>query len=157
MHIKDGKIICFKKCAEGIFYTNLNEPNMITDTTNVSLNAYYYLSMVKQNLELFTGSETEGAQKVLKLKQHLYCLGTSKFNTYLQEGMICNCPINTEHSARSDHIYGPSRPLLQGGVKRRRNPVNRVPRVPMPTEIYLHHKNIKLYFNYLYERNAFPP
>ena len=38
IHIKDGKIINFKECAEGIFYTNINELTMTTNPTNVSLN-----------------------------------------------------------------------------------------------------------------------
>ena len=48
VHIEDVKIIHFKACAEGLFYTNLNEPTMITNPTNVSLNAYSYLYRVKQ-------------------------------------------------------------------------------------------------------------
>ena len=60
VHIKDGKIIHFKSCAEGILYTNLNDPTMITNPTNVSLNAYYYLSRVKQDL---------GFLLILKLKE----------------------------------------------------------------------------------------
>ena len=71
VHIKDVKIIHFKACAEGIFCTNLNDPTMITNPTNFTLKAYYYLSTIKQNSEFFTGSEIEGVQKVGKLKQHL--------------------------------------------------------------------------------------
>ena len=89
VHIKDVKTIYFKACADGLFYTNLNDPTMITNPTNVYLNAYYYLSMVKKT-EFFTNSEIEGAQKVRKLQQHLYWPGTSNFKTYLQEGMIRN-------------------------------------------------------------------
>ena len=39
---------------------------MITNPTNVSLNAYSYLSTVKQHSDFFTDSEIEGAQKVRK-------------------------------------------------------------------------------------------
>ena len=46
VHIKDGKIIPFKACAEVIFYTNLNDHTMITNPTNAYLNAYSYLSTV---------------------------------------------------------------------------------------------------------------
>ena len=59
--IKDKTIICFKASSECIFYTNLNDPTMITDTNNVFLNAYSYLSTVKQNLQFFTDSNIEGA------------------------------------------------------------------------------------------------
>ena len=64
VHVEDRKIIHFKSCAEGHLYTNLNYPTMITNTTNVSLNAHSYLSMVKQKFGFFTDSEVEGAQKV---------------------------------------------------------------------------------------------
>ena len=44
VHIKYGKIIHFKSCAEeGLFYTNLDDPIMITNPTNVSVDAYSYL------------------------------------------------------------------------------------------------------------------
>ena len=71
--------------------------------------------------------------------------------------MICNCPLNPEYFFRADHIYGSAIPLLQGGMKHLRKPSKRVPRVRLPTDISLHHKNIQLYFDFLYERNAFTP
>ena len=49
VHTNGGKIIHFKACAEGIFYTNLDDPSMITNPTNVSVNTYSYLSTVKQS------------------------------------------------------------------------------------------------------------
>ena len=58
---------------------------MINDPTSFSLNAYSYLSMVKENSYFLTDSEIEGAQKVRKLQQHLYWSAMSDFNTYLRE------------------------------------------------------------------------
>ena len=55
VHIKDVKIIHFKACGDGLFFTNLIDPTRITNPTNVSLNAYSYLSTVNQNSE-FTNS-----------------------------------------------------------------------------------------------------
>ena len=46
VHIKDRKIIHFKACAEGLFYANINDPTIITNTDNFSLHAYSYLSTV---------------------------------------------------------------------------------------------------------------
>ena len=40
VHIKDRKTIHFKAFAEGLLYTKINYPTMITNPTNVSLNAY---------------------------------------------------------------------------------------------------------------------
>ena len=60
VHIKDGKIIHFKSFAEGIFCTNLNDPTIITNPTNVYFNAYSYLSTVKKN-RVFNDSEIKGA------------------------------------------------------------------------------------------------
>ena len=39
VHIKYLWIIHLKACAEGLLYTNLDEPNMIANPTNVSVNA----------------------------------------------------------------------------------------------------------------------
>ena len=61
MHIKEGKIIHFKACVEGLLYTNLDDPTMITNPTNVSFNAYSYLYAVKQNSIYLL---------ILKLKEH---------------------------------------------------------------------------------------
>ena len=36
VHIKYGKCIHFKPCAEGIFYTNIDDPRMNTNPPNVS-------------------------------------------------------------------------------------------------------------------------
>ena len=47
-------------------------------------------------------------------------------------------------------MYVLDRQLLQGGMKFNRKPYKRVPRVPMPTYISLHHKNIELNFYLLY-------
>ena len=147
VHIEDGRIIHFKAYAEDLLYTNLNDPTMITNPNNVSLNAYSYLSTVKQNSGFGIDSEFEGVQKVRNLQQHLYWPGMSNFNTYLQEGIIGNCLLNPEDSVRSDHVYGLARPLLQGGMKRRRNPSKMVSRVPLPIDILLNHKSIQLYLN----------
>ena len=56
--------------------------------------------------------------------------------------MIHNCPLNPEYSVRANQIYGTSIPLPQGDIKPRINSANRVTRVPLPTDILLHHKNI---------------
>ena len=90
-----GKNIHLKAWAEGIFYTNLDYPSIITNTNNAFVNHYSYLSTVKQNSDFFTDSEVEGARKVRKLQQHIYWPGTSSFKTYLCEGMIRNLPLNT--------------------------------------------------------------
>ena len=39
VHIKDGKIIHFKACAEGLFCGNLNNSTTINNPNIVSLNA----------------------------------------------------------------------------------------------------------------------
>ena len=63
VHIEDGKIFHLKALAQGLFYAKFNEPAMINNPINVSLNAYSYLTTVKQNSD-FTDSKIEGAQKV---------------------------------------------------------------------------------------------
>ena len=42
VHIK-YQLPPLKECAQGLFYTNIDYPSMITNPTSVSGNAYYYL------------------------------------------------------------------------------------------------------------------
>ena len=42
----------------------------------------------------------------------------------------------------------PDRPLLQEGMQSYINQAEKVPIIPLPTDISLHHKNIKLYFDF---------
>ena len=130
---------------------------MINNHTNIYLNAYFLIYMVKQIRVFFTDSEVEGVQRVRKLQQHLYFPLTSNFKTFLREVMIRNFLLNPEDSVGSNHIYGPAIPLLQRGMKHRVNPFKMVPRVRLSACIFMMHSNIGLYFGFLYERNAFPP
>ena len=50
VHIKNGKFIHFKACAESLFYTNRYYPSIITHPTYVSDNSYSYLSNVLKTL-----------------------------------------------------------------------------------------------------------
>ena len=63
-HMKYMRILHFRACSEGLFYTNLGDPSMVTNHINTSVNPYYFISTVKQNYKFFTNSEVEGAIKV---------------------------------------------------------------------------------------------
>ena len=76
---KTEKYFHLKACAEGLFCTNIYEPSMITNPTNVSINDYSYLSIVKQNSNFFTDSEVEGAQKSSKIASTYLLSGDIKF------------------------------------------------------------------------------
>ena len=69
--------------------------------------------------------------------------------------MVGNYPLTTKYSVIADHIYGPARPLLQGGMKQNSNPDIKVPIIPLPSYISLNHKDIKLYI-YLFHINGIP-
>ena len=62
--------------------------------------------------------------------------------------MIHNCLTNPEDSVRAHHLYVTAIPLLQGFMKCHRNPAETFPRILLPTDIFLHHKNIELYFDF---------
>ena len=63
VHMQDRHIIHLRAFAEGMFCTNLDDTGMVTNTTNTSVNPYYFLSTAK-NSNIFTDSEVEGAIKV---------------------------------------------------------------------------------------------
>ena len=69
--------------------------------------------------------------------------------------MIRNCPLNSEDSVRAYHIYRPARTLIQRSMKCHINTAERVSRVPLPTDISLHHKNIGLYSDF-FNMNGMP-
>ena len=76
VHIEYGKIIHFKACTEGLFYTNINDPTMITNPTNVSLNTYSvkksgFLLILKlkerRNFECYSNIFTDRERQILRL------------------------------------------------------------------------------------------
>ena len=48
LHMQDRQILHFKACAEGMLYTYLDDPNMVTNPINTSVNPYSFLSDMKQ-------------------------------------------------------------------------------------------------------------
>ena len=49
VHMQDGRIIHFRACVEGMFYTKLDDPIMFTNPVNTSVNTYSFLSTVNKN------------------------------------------------------------------------------------------------------------
>ena len=70
--------------------------------------------------------------------------------------MIQNYPLNTEDSIKDSNIYGPDRPILQGGMKICRKPAERVPRVPLKKIYRCITGTSKSILILLYKQNAFP-
>ena len=64
--------------------------------------------------------------------------------------MIHNCPFITKDLVIDDRIYGPAKPLLQGSMKHHSKSAVEVPIFPLPAEILLHCKYIKLYIDLFY-------
>ena len=48
-HMQDRRILHFRAFFEGLFYTNLDDPIMVTDPIDTSVNPYSFLSTMKQN------------------------------------------------------------------------------------------------------------
>ena len=46
-HMQERHIINFISCAEGMFYTNLDDLSMVNNPINTSVNPYSFLSTVK--------------------------------------------------------------------------------------------------------------
>ena len=59
-----------------------------------------------------------------------------------------NFTLNPEDWVRSEHICGLARPLVQGSIKRHRNSSEKSQIITKPTNIWLHHKNMELYFDF---------
>ena len=90
VNIKDRKIIHFKACAKGLFCTNLNDPTMITNPTDVSLKAHSYLSMVKQNLESLLILKIKRRAESSKVTATSSLDSNVHFKTYLKKEIYTN-------------------------------------------------------------------
>ena len=42
VYMYDRRIIHFRACVEGLFYTNLSYPSMVTNPIDTSINPYYF-------------------------------------------------------------------------------------------------------------------
>ena len=60
VHMQDRRILHFRAFVEGVFYTNLDDPIMVTNPIDTSVNPYSFLPTVKQNYEF---------SLILKLKE----------------------------------------------------------------------------------------
>ena len=127
---------------------------MITNTSIVSVNSFYYLSTVKRNSNFYWFRSWRSAESS-EIAETSLLARNIKFKAYICEGMIRNWPLNTEYSVRNDHIYGLVRPLLQRYMKRHKNRAENVLRISLSTGISLNHKKIELYLDFLDERSAF--
>ena len=58
--MQDSHIIHFRACEKGMFYTYLDDPNMVTNPIYTSVNTYYFLSTLGKTLNF---------SLILKLKE----------------------------------------------------------------------------------------
>ena len=53
--------------CRGSLLKYIDDPNIITNTNSVYVNAWSYISTIKQNSNFFTDFEVEGARKIREL------------------------------------------------------------------------------------------
>ena len=55
--MQENRIIHLRACVEGLFYKNIVDNDMVTNTINSYVNPYFFLSNTTQNYEFITDSE----------------------------------------------------------------------------------------------------
>ena len=121
-------------------YSFLNSADLICTLSKHLVSNYSFLSIVVSNKQYFTRREIEQADKARILQAHIGWPATDDFKRLVSDNLLLNCDITVNNISRAVAIYGPSEPMLQGKMVRRRpEHVADIPRVPLPPMITEHH------------------
>ena len=137
VHLNEDTQLIFTQCGSGLYYYDTTEDKFKPKVSN-----YSFLSTVSSNKEYFTRREIEQADAARLLQAQIGWPSTDQFKHIVNNNLLINCEITADDISRAEAIYGPSVPLLQGKMARRRPQHYRhVKRVPLPTMISEHHSS----------------
>ena len=87
-----------------------------------------------------TRKEVEGADLSRILQSRIGWPSDEDLKTFMSSGQIINCTPTPDDVTRSTAIYGPSKPILQGKMTRKRpQHVQQIPRSIIPSPVLKHH------------------
>ena len=153
VHLPTGKTMRFTEHDTGLY---IHSP--ADNDVKIPLTAYSYLQTVSSNRSLFTRRENAGADAARTLYRHLGRPSPKRFISYINNGLIRNCPITPADVKRAQHIYGPDIAFLKGKTTQR-PPLKHIPTVlptPLPDFIAEHHSELTICVDFFYvQRNLF--
>ena len=140
----DDDILEFMCCGNGLYYVDVmnldkhkvkNDVNAYSQATPITL-----LNVANANKEFFTRKEIQRADEARLLQGRIGWPNNKDFGKFLNLGLIRNCVPTQEDITKGIAIYGPSKPLLQGKMTRKRpNYMQKAKRVQIPSPVIMHH------------------
>ena len=141
-------VLSFSPCENGLYYLdsiNLNISQVI-QKQNVSL-----LTTVSDNKQYFTKKEIQDANIAQQMQEDLCWPGTNTLKHYIKHNLIANTTTAIDDINRATLIYGPLKPLYDGKMTRLHPTSHKIEWVPLPLPIAIHHKQVQLYMDFMYQ------
>ena len=101
------------------FYDMRMEPQ---DVTNINSNnkallfPYSFLQLVHDNKQFYTDAEIKGAERVRTQQEELGWPSDTFYSHIINSNLLTNTEVTPDDVQRAQHIFGPSKPLLQGAM-----------------------------------------
>ena len=142
VHLPTGETMRFTEHDSTGLY--VYSPN--SNEVRIPVKAYSYLQTISGNREMFSRQELDAADAARALHRQLGRPSPSRFQEYLANNLIRNCPITVADAKRAGFIYGADTAYLKGKTTQR-PALPHVPTTvtaPLPDFIEAHHRDITL-------------
>ena len=147
VHLSSGLTYVFREGEGGLYYFDTGDPDNHIKYTSAH---YSFLSTVANNKLSFTKAQIKGADAARALQSVLAWPSIKDFKHLVASNAIKNSPVTIDDIDRAEHIYGPALPTLQGKMTRSSPKTKPTVFVPVPLDIFEHHKFIDLYADFLF-------
>jgi len=147
VHLSSGLTYVFREGEGGLYYFDTGNPDNHIKNTSAH---YSFLSTVANNKLSFTKAQIRGADAARALQSVLAWPSIKDFKHLVASNAIKNSPVTIDDIDRAEHIYGPALPTLQGKMTRSSPKTKQTVFVPVPLDIFEHHKFIDLHADFLF-------
>ena len=136
--------------------TGLYVHNPVSNEVKIPVKTYSYLQTIAGNRQVFSRRELDAADTARALHRQIGRPSQSRFEKYLTNNLIRNCPVTVADAKRAAFIYGPDPAYLKG--KTTQQPA--LPHIPttvaspLPDFIREHHRNITLCADFFFVQGA---
>ena len=147
VHRSDGTQMKFKEFSSGLYF---HDPTVVCKPKSPVSN-YCLVQTVNKNRKMFHRREIEGAEKARSLHRLLGRPAQARFEHFLVNNLIRNCPVTVQDAKRAVLIYGPDLANIKGHTtKRKGSHIPSFAPLTLPSYIIKHHRKITLCVDIFY-------
>jgi len=140
VHRKDGSILKFVECGEGLYVWKNKISQHGQPPQHVA-----FAQTTSDFEKLYTPRQVQQAKDVRELQRRLAYPPQQRFEQIIKSGSLHNCPFTVDDVKRSYHIYGPIVEVLKGKTTRARPTiVPSQPLIKLPPYIHDKHQQVTL-------------